>query len=172
MKLVICGHVHSQGGMEEKFRNIVITNVSSHDNSGAKGNFVIIELTKEGFVDVEWHDTFEFREKNSVEQLHGIGPKNTEKLKECGVIKIPQLAKYKNLPKLAKLSGISEERLLEFQIKAKSWICKDIYQIAPFKTNYEKKILLDIETSIDPKKKVWLIGLQIDNQFIRLYANN
>ncbi len=157
--------------MDEKFGNTIIANVSSHDNPGAKGNFAIIDLTKDSIINVEWHDTRETLEKDSLEQLHGIGPTKAEKLKKSIVSKISQLAKYENLAELAQLSELSEEQLREFQLKAKSWINKEIYQIAPFDFHFEKMILYDIETDI-AQERVWLIGLQIDEQFIQLFAKN
>ncbi len=171
VKLVICGHVHSQGHINEKLGNTIISNVSSHDDSGAKGNFVLFNISEAGINNVEWHDTLETLEEGSLEHLHGISSKTAEKLRKGGVGNIIQLAGYENLNKLAQLSGFSKENLHRFQLKAKSQINHEIYQIASYNLDFKKKIFFDIETDL-AQERVWLIGLQIEDQFIQLFAKN
>ncbi|MEM0144067.1 MAG: metallophosphoesterase [Candidatus Parvarchaeum sp.] len=71
--LVICGHVHSQGGRETKLSNTVILNVASHDDQFARGNIAIIDIASNNF-HVNWIKTrsnFELAFENSkdIEEL-------------------------------------------------------------------------------------------------------
>lgn len=168
--LVICGHCHSQGGMAEHFEGTMVVNVSSHDSPGSKGNIAIIELAKDGIVDVDWHDTTEVLGKNSLMQIHGIGPVHAERLARSGVKDIAQLSKTINLAKVALKSRISLSFLKLLQLKARAILENRVYQIAPFNLLHDKAIFFDIETDI-ACKRVWLIGLQIDGKLIQLYAN-
>jgi predicted RecB family nuclease len=47
----------------------------------------------------------------------------------------------------------------------------EVYQIAPFNIDHKNAIFFDIETDI-ACKRVWLIGLQINGEFTRLYADD
>jgi len=169
--LVVCGHCHSHGGMIEKVGSATIVNVSSHDSPGSKGIFAVIELTRDGTVDVEWHDTAELLERESLMRIHGIGPIYAEKLANCGVKTVTQLVECEDLAGLACASSFSEGHLRLLQLKAKSILRNEIYQIAPFEVDCGKVIFFDIETDI-ACKRVWLIGLQIDGQFIQFYADS
>lgn len=169
--LVICGHCHSQGGITEKLGNTVIANVSSHDNRSAKGKFAVVELEKNGTVDIRWHDSHELLGKHSLMQIYGIGPMKTEKLVESGIRTIEQLIDCEDLTRLSNSSEFSVKHLRLLQLRGKSMLRNEIYQIAPFNINQKKAIFFDIETDI-ACKRVWLIGLQMDDHFVQLYADN
>jgi len=47
----------------------------------------------------------------------------------------------------------------------------EVYQVAPFNIDHKKAIFFDIETDI-ACKRVWLIGLQVNDQFTQLYADD
>lgn len=168
--LVVCGHCHSQGGMAEHFEGTMVVNVSSHDSPGSKGNIAVIELAKDGTVDVDWHDTTEILGKNSLMQIHGIGPAYAERLGRSGVRDIAQLSKIRNLTKVACKSRISMSILKLLQLKARAFLENRVYQIAPFNLLHDKAIFFDIETDV-ACERVWLIGLQIDGKLIQLYAD-
>jgi Icc-related predicted phosphoesterase len=140
--LVICGHCHSQGGMMDKKGSTTIVNVSSHDTHGSKGNFAIIELTEEGNVNVNWHDTSEILESSSLMLIYGIGPVRAEKFRKAGIKEIVQLANYENLPQLVPILNLSENSLQLFQLKAKSILNNEIYQLEHFQLNCKKIIFL------------------------------
>jgi Icc-related predicted phosphoesterase len=169
--LVVCGHCHSNGRMVERLRKTAVANVSSHDAHGSRGNIAIIELTKDGAVDIEWHDTTEILGNNSLMQIHGIGPVRAEYLARRGVKNITQLSRIRDLANMARKSGISLSRLRTLQLKARSFLENRTYQVKPFSLVKEKAIFFDIETDT-ACERVWLIGLQIDGRFIQLYADN
>lgn len=104
-------------------------------------------------------------------QIHGIGPVYAEKFMKCGINSVTQLAECEDLTELARVSAFSEGNLRLLQLKAKSMLENEIYQIAPFGFDCNNVLFFDIETDI-ACERVWLIGLQIDGQFIRFYADN
>lgn len=169
--IVICGHCHSQGGLTSKFGNTTIANVSSHDNPGAKGNFAIIELTSDGVASVEWHDTHEILGKDSLTQLYGVGRVRADKLVKCGINNIKHLAQCRNLDELARSTKFGEKHLRLLQLRAKSMLNNQSYQLAPFALHCDKAIFFDIETDIGGNR-VWLIGYEVDGQFFQLYADS
>jgi len=169
--LIICGHCHSQGGNTEKLGDTTIVNVSSHDNRGAKGRFAVISLANDGTIDIEWHDTHEIIDTDSLRQIYGIGPIKAEKLVNSGVRTISEFVNCKDLAKLSLSSELSEKYLGLLQLRGKSLLENKVYQVAPFSIDQKKAIFFDIETDIT-RKRVWLIGLQIDGKFNQLYADN
>ncbi len=169
--LVVCGHCHSHGRMVEHLGRTTVVNVSSHDAPGSRGNIAIIQLAKDGTVDIEWHDTTEILGKDSLMQIHGIGPARAEYLTRRGIKNITQLSRIRDLTSRARKSGISLSRLRTLRLKARSFLENRTYQVKPFSLVKEKAIFFDIETDT-ACEKVWLIGLQIDGKFIQLYADN
>lgn len=169
--LVVCGHCHSQGRMVEHLERTTVVNVSSHDALGSKGNIAIIELTEDGAVGIEWHNTTEILEENSLMKIHGIGPAYAGYLVRSGVKDLTQLSKARDLARIARRSGVPLKRLRTLQLKARSFLENKTYQVAPFSPKNERAIFFDIETDI-ACERVWLIGLQIDGRFIQLYAND
>lgn len=168
--LVVCGHCHSHGDMMEKLEETTIVNVSSHDNIGSKGNLVIIELSKDGSVSIDWHDTTEVFDMDSPRRIHGIGPFYCDALKGCGINTIGQLAEARDVLDLSLSSGISKRLLRKFRLKAQSVINNETYHIAPFELPTDKLIFFDIETDTDCER-VWLIGMLIGGEFRQLYAD-
>ena len=169
--MVVCGHCHSQGGLTSKLGNVMIVNVSSHDNPGAKGNFAVIELSSDGVANVDWHDTYEILGKDSLTQLYGVGRVRADNLVKCGINNIKQFAQCKNLAELAHFTRFSGKHLRLLQLKAKSVLNNESYQVAPFVLHCHKAIFFDIETDI-ACKRVWLVGYEIDGQFFQLYADS
>jgi len=169
--LVVCGHCHSHGGMIDTYGDTTIVNVSSHDNPGSKGNFAIIELSKDGLVSIDWHDTTEVLDMNSPIRIHGIGSYYCEALERGGIKSIGDLAEAEDYSALSIISDIPRRLLSKFQLKAKSMINNETYQIATFNLPTNKLIFFDIETDTNCER-VWLIGTLIDGEFRQLYADN
>jgi len=169
VRLVICGHCHSQGGREAIFNGTKIVNVSSHDQIGSKGNFAFISINTLD-INVKWLDTHEIINKNSLLRINGIGFIREKNLFSLGISTIDELAKI-DVTSVAKESSFSEYFLKKLNLKAKSIVENNIYQIAPFNLSCKDKIFLDIETDISCKK-IWLIGLMRNNDFQQFYAED
>lgn len=52
--LVLCCHVHSQGGKVQKINGTTVINVASHDNKLARGKVAIIDIQNKK-ISVKWH---------------------------------------------------------------------------------------------------------------------
>lgn len=171
VSLVICGHCHSQGGFSSRLGNTHVVNVSSHDNRGAKGNFAIIETGNNRNVSIEWHDTFEQIEQNSVRRLHGIGEVRSSYLKSNNIKTLEDLVGIRDLDQTAARMGVSANFLWKLQLKAKSVLENKPYWISPFEYPKGNLIFFDIETDI-ACRKVWLIGTLKNGKFRNFFARN
>ncbi len=85
--LVICGHVHKQGGSWDRIDNTIVVNVSSHDSIFAKANIAWITVDENGIVNVNFYklpspveDIFESkpRERWLEELINFIGLSRSE----------------------------------------------------------------------------------------------
>ncbi|MFX0203527.1 MAG: ribonuclease H-like domain-containing protein, partial [Candidatus Hodarchaeota archaeon] len=169
VELVVCGHCHSHGGLDETFKETRIVNVASHDNKGSHGNFCVMEILKNGTVTLEWHSTKQFLSFNSPRRIHGIGPVRNEKLEKYGIDSIEELTKVTDIQTLSEKTGFSERYLKKIQIQAKSILTDETYQIAPHAFSNKDRIFFDIETDVNCER-IWMIGILIDGQFTQLYA--
>ena len=103
-------------------------------------------------------------------QIHGIGPEEAKKFRECGITSLNQLIEHENLAELAYESKISLAALNKYKLKAESLVNNEIYQIAPFTIPNDRFLYLDIETDLK-SGKIWLIGLEIDGKYTQFYAD-
>lgn|GEM_PF-3026709 len=116
----------------DRLGGATIVNVASHDNAGAVGKFAVIDLYKDGKVEVEWHDTNELIDQYSVDRIWGIGFCYKRKLANSGITTIEELAAHNGLEALSNACGISPKVLAKFQLRAKSMIQNKIFQVTPF----------------------------------------
>ncbi|MDE1769379.1 MAG: TM0106 family RecB-like putative nuclease [Thaumarchaeota archaeon] len=162
--LVVCGHVHLQGGKNTTIGKTSIVNAASHDNLGEPGRIAIIDIS-ENNIKIGWHEMY------GIEGIFGIGPVTYQKFKEAGIMTVD------------KLHGVSVEELCKY-IKCNPNVASKFLIRA--KASYEKKIIilermisieddsafLDIETDL-AQKLVWLIGIYFrkTNEFVQLVAH-
>ena len=158
---VVCGHCHLFGGKETELGKTKVINVASHDSSGSKGNFVIIEIDSKGKIQTKWYDTLMGINRNSLMYLHGVGPAKEAELKQIGIKTVKDLANLNPVP----------ENLKKLHIKAKSVIENKSYQINPFSLPKENLIFYDIETDI-ACERVWLIGVLNKGKFSYFYTDS
>ncbi|MGH9711859.1 MAG: metallophosphoesterase [Candidatus Acidiferrales bacterium] len=84
--LVVCGHVHRCGGMNQHVFGTTVVNAANHDDYKAVARFAIIELGTHRKPIVEW------RELRPVSIVPDIGPASVERLREIGIRTIEELA--------------------------------------------------------------------------------
>lgn len=108
--------------------------------------------------------------KDSLMFLHNVGFQRKTEMNKAGILSIKELAEAKNLDEITKKSNFSLNFLQKLQLKAKSVMENQIYQVAPFSLP-EKPIFFDIETDI-ACRRVWLIGVLKDGKFTKFYAEN
>lgn len=170
VKLVVCGHCHSQGKLSSDLGETKVVNITSHDSPGAFGNFALIDVDSSGSLSVEFHDTSEQIATDSLLNLHGVGPVTESTLLKVGIGTVKQLSQARDLYKISDSSGIPISVIRKLKAKAKSFCEKRTFQIEEFKPISGELILFDIETDI-ACKRVWLIGTYKDGQFLQFSAN-
>ncbi len=117
------------------------------------------------------NSTPEIQNIKDIEQIHGIGPKLADKLREHGVLTSNNLIENRNVEDLAQKTNINITSLHKFKLKAESIEKNEIYQISPFTIPDKKIIYIDIETDMYPAKRIWLISLGVDGKFKQFYAD-
>ena len=171
VKLVVCGHCHSQGRLTSNLGETKVVNVSSHDSPGAFGNFALIDVTPFGFLNVEFHDTSEQIAIDSLLNLHGVGYVTESALSEVGIRTVKQLSQAQDLYRISDSSGIPVSVLRRLKVGARSLCENRLFQVEDFKPITGEVTLFDIETDV-ACNKVWLIGTYRNGRFLQFYADN
>jgi len=132
VRLVICGHCHSQGGLDERFKQALVVNVASHDGNSSEGRMAVIDLNSAGSeASVHWLSTQHLIPPDSVRNLHSVGQIRESKLRIVGLDKISALAGCNDLFSVSEKSGLSFRFLETLQIKAEAYRDKQIVPITP-----------------------------------------
>lgn len=163
--LVVCGHVHLQGGNNTTIGKTTVVNAASHDSPGEPGRVAIIDIQDDSVVNVDWHEMY------GIAGVWGIGPVRYQKFKEAGILTID------------KLFGISEEELCNYiqcgssyaskiLIRARAVFEKKVIPLEEMRSIEDDCAFLDIETDL-AQKLVWLIGIYFkkSGEFIQLVAH-
>ena len=153
--LVVCGHVHLQGGRNENIQNATIVNAASHDDIGEPGKIALIDIHN-NVVKIKWTILHEGI------NIHGIGVKKSEILKKAGITSVEGISKT-SIKKLSSIfSKINPSKATSFSIKLKKQsqsILENKIMISEAMEPIEKNALfLDIETDL-MSDLVWMIGL-------------
>ncbi|MFL5353758.1 ribonuclease H-like domain-containing protein [Archangium sp.] len=162
VRLVVCGHVHSQGGQVERIGNCWVINAANHDNPDAKGRLAIIDIAEGSVQKVEWFHPHTYKTTALVE----CGPERTARLESRGIRMWRDVLK-ESAETLADASGapltIARKWLLHARaLKEKRFLpleCPFIPRPFP-----RRVIYYDIETlpsgpmEMESDKQVWLIG--------------
>jgi Icc-related predicted phosphoesterase len=170
VKLVICGHCHSHGGLSVRLGKALVVNVASHDGEGSPGKMAIMNLDEPG-TPIRWLSTQDLVPPDSLLNLHSIGRRREQALRRAGVRTISELSNSEGLLAAAQASGMSVNLLKRLQLKARSYVDKRIIEIAPFCLKLERPLFFDIETDIGASR-VWLVGVLWDGDFRRFYSDS
>lgn len=96
IKIVFCGHAHSQGGKKIIHNGITVLNCASHDNSGEPGKICIVDLLEN--IEIKWDFIYEWgviqKEVEDLMKVPLVGHTRAEALLDMGVKNIEQLAKF------------------------------------------------------------------------------
>lgn len=166
--LVICGHVHSQGGNNMNVNHYEVVNAASHDHDGAKGIFSIIRMNNGKVSNVEWYDT-----RTELEKIQGIGPIKLEKLEKAGIYRINQLLET-SIDDLMIQTNFSKRSLNNFMKKIRAQQTQGGLWTGKLKfPPIDECIYFDIETDLDfENKQIWLIGWYYKGKIYQEIANN
>ncbi|WP_456321241.1 ribonuclease H-like domain-containing protein [Palaeococcus sp. (in: euryarchaeotes)] len=161
IKLVICGHAHSQGGKIEKYLGMYIINCASHDYESAPGNVAIIDIG--GDVYINWIAIHEWgwasKELSQLMSVPLVGYSRAQTLLDAGIDSIEKLS---NLPlnhplsKNARFGGIFES--IVNYAKAIALNQPIVKGIHPFFENLDEKNIYFFDTEYVPKRQIFLIG--------------
>lgn len=170
VELVICGHCLG-GGYSDSLGETVVANVSSHDHEGAPGNLALIEFDSEFQPHIQWSDTRQLIDPNSLERLHGIGQRRAFRFMQAGIETIPQLAKAKNLEQVSRITKLPKDFVERAKLNAISVIENKILRTSEIILPQNNVIFFDIETNVPPRK-IWLIGVLHDGTFTQFFAKD
>lgn len=160
-KIVVCGHVHSQGGFSKVVDRTRVINVASHD--GPSDPLRLVEFvwdigvppsSSEMIINV--HLLFSL---SKISSIHGIGPIYANRLRGAGIRTIRSLAKAKPEEISRALGWKNSLSGLPLVLRAKARIEGKPIFYRPFECPKAPRLFFDIET--DPyggHKYVWLIG--------------
>jgi len=163
--LVVCGHVHLQGGKNTTIGKTTIVNAASHDDRGEPGKVAIIDVSDDN-IEINWHEMY------GIDGIFGIGPVKYQKFKEAGIMTVD------------KLFGISVEELCnclncnpnfanKLLVRAKAVFEKKVIPLERMISIEDDAAFLDIETDL-VQKLVWLIGIYFTktDELVQLVAHN
>jgi Icc-related predicted phosphoesterase/uncharacterized protein YprB with RNaseH-like and TPR domain len=171
VKLVICGHCHSQGGREMRFKDASVVNVASHDSPGAEGRFALINYDPSTEpLTVNWDSTLSLIPPDSVRNLHRVGSIRWHRLGEAGIQTITDLVQCPDLRTLSFRTGISGRMLSKLRLEAQAQLDGKMKQIAPWDLRLDDPMFLDIETDLS-WKRVWLVGVLWRGKFHQFYSD-
>lgn len=96
IKIVFCGHAHSQGGKEVIHNGITVLNCASHDNTGEPGKICTVDLLEN--IEIKWDLIYEWgvnqKEVDDLMKVPLVGHKRAKALMDMGVKNIEQLARF------------------------------------------------------------------------------
>ena len=169
--LVVCGHVHSQGGLSMQIEKTTIVNVASHDNPGEPGRIAIIDLINNK-VQILWYKILGEYETNEVLRIFRVGPKTFQKLKEAGITTLDKLIAA-DIEGLSKSLACAPHVASKILTRAKAVSQKKIIPFGKISPLEDDAALLDIETDLT-QNLVWLIGIYFPrtDELIQLVAHN
>lgn len=96
IKIVFCGHAHSQGGKERVHKGVTILNCASHDNMGEPGKVCLVGLSRD--IETKWGLIYEWgiiqKEIYELMDVPLVGYTRATALVDMGVKTVEQLAEF------------------------------------------------------------------------------
>jgi Icc-related predicted phosphoesterase/uncharacterized protein YprB with RNaseH-like and TPR domain len=169
--LVVCGHCHSQGGLLSCLGSTRVLNIASHDSAGAAGNFAIVDIGTDGSLGVSQYSTEDLIPKDSLLNIHGVGPSVEQAFSQSGIKTIEHLLNAPDLYKIAESSGLPFATVSRIKAKAKAHTEGKPFKLKDMPSIPDNVIFFDIETDI-ACERVWLVGTYSKAGFKRFYADS
>jgi len=162
--LVVCGHVHLQGGKNTRIGKTTVVNAASHDDKGDPGKVAIIDVRNDN-IKITWNEMY------GIDGIFGIGPVRYQKFKDAGIMTVDELfsAKTEDLCNYLSCGPNYASKIL---IRAKAVFEKKIIPLETMLSIDEDAAYLDIETDLR-QDLVWLIGIYFkkSDKLIQLVAH-
>ena len=160
--LVICGHCHGFGGITEMLPNgTLVVNIASHDDPGADARLAIIDIDRDGKINVHCTTTREILHKHELLSLIQVGPSRLNHFLKLGISSLAHITE-RNRDKLRCAPRVGDwhvDRWLK-QAAILRGERQGLYVLDRSKLaflNDDQHIIWDIETNIG-QDTVWLIG--------------
>ncbi|WPB80643.1 ribonuclease H-like domain-containing protein [Archangium violaceum] len=157
VRLVLCGHVHSQGGQVQRIGNCWVVNTANHDDKDAKGRVASIDIEGGSIQRVEWLLPHTYKTRALVE----CGSSRTERLEKAG-IRLWRDVLDTPAEELAAASGAQPKIVRKWLLHARALQEKRFLPLeSPFipKPFPPRIIYYDIETLPSGfGEQIWLIG--------------
>jgi len=163
--LVVCGHVHLQGGKHTTIGKTTIVNASSHDGRGEPGKVAIIDVSNDN-LNINWHEMY------GIDGIFGIGPVKYQKFKEAGIMSVDKLFGI-SIEELCNCLNCNPNFANKILVRAKAVFENKVIPLERMISIEDDAVFLDIETDL-VQKLVWLIGIYFTktDELVQLVAHN
>lgn len=171
--VTVCGHCHQFGGRAETGDWGTVINIASHDGSGAKGRYGILEIEADEF-DYALSTT-DMGVEHALLQLSQVGGRRANQFSEVGITEFADLCE-ENRATLLELPGVSDWHVNMWLEEAAAIQNDEVRLRDPDAFSVladEEIVLLDIETDL-AQDRVWLVGLYSyrDGEYTRLFQKD
>lgn len=175
-EVVVCGHVHSQGGRSELSGQSRVINVASHDFVGA---FLVVaqftwsahEHPTSPLFPIDW---VHLPVLGGLLAISGIGPRYAERLVRDGISTMEELAS--SAPDAVGLAlGRSPASAMLYILRAKAALENQPILIRRIPSPLPPRLFVDIETDPDfGSRYIWLVGVfdEASGEFCQFLAPN
>lgn len=169
--LVVCGHVHINGGKHELLKNTTVVNAASHDYEGAPGRVALISILDGQRR--QWDDRvfISWQEVQNKLRLYGVGAAKEAKLAAAGIHRVEHILSF-SPEQLCQRIGCSLNTAQSLHLRAKSMVERKTIALKPLiELDVENPIFLDIETDLT-QSLVWLVGVYFlkKDKFVQYFA--
>ena len=154
-RLVVCGHVHRCGGLDERFARGWVVNAASHDEAGSPLRVARISFPRAQ--STPWIHWVRAREEDQLLRVNGIGGGYAERLAAAGIRSLPALASADPAVVGAAIKwGAPAATVLT--VRARALVEKRVIVMRPPRIPPRPRVYFDIETDPAPVSFVWLLG--------------
>lgn len=163
VRLIVCGHVHGMGAQHAEIGTALVANAASHDHRGAPARVGIVGLRFGGEIGKpEWHEVASSGENvQRLTTLPGIGGTSAEHLLNCGISSLEALAET---PVDELHEVVASRPWRRIQARAQAHVTDQPVAIGEPRLPEGSRIYIDIETDLDQKSLVWLIGVHLTGE--------
>ncbi|MDP2314353.1 MAG: ribonuclease H-like domain-containing protein [Pseudomonadota bacterium] len=151
---VVCGHVHSKGGREERIGNALVVNVASHDAHGSSMVYAVLDWDGRRF-DAQLRA---IRENDEIRCVPGVGWLTASKLEQAGIRTMSDLLAGDGRELAAVVGSSSTARRMRAGARAQTTGVPVLLSPGePFPTD---SVIVDVETSFDRQDDPWLVAFR------------
>jgi len=175
-EIVVCGHVHSKGGLSELSGQTRVINVASHDSYGAP--LVVAQFTwsarepaNSPLFSIDWN---RLPSLVGLQTIWGIGPHYTVRLEREGISTVEGLAA--STPEAVGRAlgwAPSSASLRPLILRAQAALQDTLIFIQQIAFPPPPRLFVDIETDPDSSRYVWLVGAfdEANGEFRQFFAS-